>query len=143
MDGETFLVGFLGGLTAVGLWHAGAVVIQAVRNRLGEDEIYLLNAARAAGGRLIFRYSPTAATTTTLQLKEFAQHRPMDNRGQVDRLVQLGYLVGDESGVAGRFHLTPQGWARVQKLPHIPLVAARQGAWYDSISRRPARPMRR
>lgn len=110
---------------------------------LGEEEEFLLAAARAARGRLIFQLDPTSPSTLMLQLREFPLQRQLENLGQVEHLVAQGLVCLDKSGSPERYVLTPKGWSRAEKLPVLPMVAARQGPWYNSISPKPRRPKKR
>lgn len=139
MDAHSFFMGLITGLSCVLCIPLGWAWRDWKRKQLDEDEMFLMGAARAAGGRLVFRSDPAAASTTILQLKAFPDHPPLKNRQQVDRLVAKGYLELDKFGIPERFLLTSKGWARVKQLPPMALTVSHQGNWYNSISRRPLR----
>lgn len=143
MDAHSFFMGLITGLSAVLCVPAGMAWRKWNRNRLDEDEKFLMCAARAAGGRLVFRFDPASPTTTTLQLKAFPDHPPLPNRQQVDRLVAKEFIELDKFGIPERFLLTSKGWARVKQLPPVTLALSHQGNWYNSISRRPLRGAKR
>jgi hypothetical protein len=142
MDTFTFMGGFLFGLAARACFPMVKDSLEKVFFRLGEDEKYLLAAARTAQGRLLFGSDPGSADTPLLQLKEFTQQRQIENLGQVERLFSQGLIEVDDSGVSGRYVLTLKGWKRANKLPPLALVVSRQGDWFNSISRRPRKPIK-
>ena len=141
MDTFTFIGGVLCGLLAKACYPMVKDSLEKVVYRLGEDEKYLLAAARIAQGRLLFASDPGSADPPLLQLKEFPQERPIENLGQVERLFAQGLIEVDDSGVSGRYVLTLKGWNRANKLPPLALVVCRQGDWFNSISRRPRKPL--
>lgn len=141
MDALSFAGGVLCGIAARACWPWLRAAAGKLRFRLSEDEKYLLAAARTAQGRLIFGTDPASADTTVLLLKEFTQHRSMENRGQVEGLLSRELIEVDDTGVPGRYVLTPKGWNRANKLPPLALVVSRQGDWFNSISRRPKKAM--
>ncbi|HEX9080628.1 MAG TPA: hypothetical protein VF768_00030 [Holophagaceae bacterium] len=139
MEGLMFVAGFACGLlAAAGGWHLHKGIA-----RFSEDEKYLLAAARAARGRLILKQDQGPSGNPILLLKEFPNPRPIQDKGQISRLMDRRLLQADASGIPGRFVLTPEGWRRTQKLPEFPLPLIRQGSWFNSISRRPQRIARR
>jgi hypothetical protein len=132
-----FALGLLCGLSVP--WLRGAFR-HGLRLPLGEDENYLLAAARAAKGRLILKLEAGSAPSSLLLLKEFPNPRRIENTLQIEKLLARNYIQPDPSGIAGRYVLTTRGWALSQKLPEFPLQPIRSGAtWFNSISRRPVR----
>ena len=132
-----FFVGFLLGLSVISFRPLFKAVSLRLRHPLGEDEKYLLRAARTAGGRLIVRREQVASGTHELVLKEFSDAPKMENLGQLECLLARAMMIPDSSGVPGRYVLTSRGWARVKSLPTLALPLRRTGAWFNSISRRP------
>jgi hypothetical protein len=139
MELVIFFVGFGCGLLAA--W--GGFHLRQQLSRLGEDEKYLLAAARVARGRLIEKQDQGVSGTPILLLKEFPNPKPIQDKGQISRLVERHLLQADASGIPGRYALTPEGWRASEKLPEFPLPLVRQGSWFNSISRRPQRVVRR
>ncbi len=135
-----FILGFLCGASLLAL----RPLLSGGRLRpLGEDEKYLLAAAGAASGRLILRQETAPGGPPLLMLKEYPNPRRMESRDQVQQLLDRKLITPDHSGVPGRYVLTPTGWTRAKRLPEFPLRPVRQGSWFNSISRRPARALRR
>lgn len=131
-----FVLGLACGLSALGL---AGLFRRGFRMPLGEDEKYLLAAARAAKGRLILKQDGGSGSSLLL-LKEFPNPRRIENTLQIETLLARKYLQPDASGIPGRYTLTTAGWALSQKLPEFPLQPVRSGAtWFNSISRRPLR----
>lgn len=139
MDWSAFAAGFLGGVAAFAALHGARALARVLTQRLRADDHLLLRAARTAGGRLIFRTEPLDAATAVLLLKELPNQPPLPNRGQVQRLLQQGLLQADPGAVPGRYLLTPRGWTRSAGLPPLCHPVARQGAWFNSVSRRALR----
>jgi hypothetical protein len=135
----TFILGLACGLALSGLGLSPKALRVRLRNRLGEDEKYLLNVARAAGGRLIVREERVGAAPPTLRLREIPDHRVMESRGQMDRLQNRGLVKPDPSGLPGRHLMTPEGWDYVKGLTPLPVEVKRAGNWFNSISKRPRR----
>jgi len=106
-----------------------------LRMPLGEDEKYLLRAARAAKGRLILKQASGSSGSSLLLLKEFPDTRRLENTMQIEKLLARKFIQADDSGKPGRFVLTSKGWAQSKDLPEFPLQPIRQGAWFNSISR--------
>jgi len=132
----SFLLGLVCGLAAASLGFSPREWRVRLRNPLGPDEKYLLNVARAGGGRLLIREGPDEAGTAQLRLLEVREPRPMAQKGQVEHLVHRGLLKQDPSGLPGRFMLTPDGWNRLKSLAPEALQLKRSGNWFNSISRR-------
>jgi len=132
-----FLIGLLLGISVIFIKPILKTQVLRIRHPLGEDEKYLLRAARTAGGRLIVRKELTSKGAYALVLKEFSDAPKMDYTGQVECLLARELMIPDSSGVAGRYIMTPHGWARVKSLPALVLPLRRTGAWFNSISRRP------
>lgn len=107
---------------------------------LGEDEKYLLAAARAANGRLILRHD--ASGPSLLLLKEYPNPRRMEDQGQIQRLIDRKLLAEDPSGTPDRYVLTSAGRKASERLPEFPLQPVRQGSWFNSLST-PVRRMRK
>jgi hypothetical protein len=63
----------------------------------------------------------------------------MECSGQVECLLVRKLIESDGSGVAGRYHLTSEGWVAVKPLPALPLTLKRTGNWFNSVSGRIAR----
>lgn len=134
-----FLLGVLCGLSlALGRSSFRGLMLR-LKNPLGEDELYLLCAARLAAGRLILM---KGAPGGRLILKEFEDARPMENRGQIQRLLARQLIAPDPSGLSERFILTQAGWDRIRKLPAPPLQMVRKGNWFNSVSGKQRRPAR-
>ncbi|MBK8791864.1 MAG: hypothetical protein IPN59_01705 [Holophaga sp.] len=136
----SFTLGCLCGL-AMGI--GGCLLKGRLHNPLGEDEKYLLAAARAANGRLILRQEKASSGTPLLLLKEYPNPRRMEAHGQIDQLLKRKLLIPDPSGIPDRYQLTPAGRQRSEQLPEFPLQPVRQGSWFNSISRPPQRFVRR
>lgn len=130
-----FFIGFLLGLGVVFFKPLFKAIKLRRQYPLGEDEHYLLRAARTSGGRLIVRKETSSSGTSVIVLKELPDARRLDNVGQLECLTARHLIIPDNSGVAGRFILTPQGWAKVKRLPALALPLRRTGAWFNSISR--------
>ena len=133
----SFLAGLLLGLSALLLKPLLKALGLRFRHPLGEDENFLLRAARTAGGRLIIRKEQSSTGTHVLVLKEFADAPRIEQLGQVECLLARELMIPDSSGVSGRYLLTPRGWARVKSLPALALPLRRSGPWFNSVSRRP------
>jgi len=140
MFAVVFLLGFSCGLVAMGLWQHFR---QGFTPLLGDDEKYLLAAARAANGRLILKEDRGMSGTPILLLKEFPNPRRIEDKGLLEKLVGRRLIQVDGSGAAGRYLLTARGWTCSQKLPEFPLQPIRPGSWFNSISRKPQRIVRR
>lgn len=139
MDVLGFLAGLLVGLSAVFCRPLIDRLLLRLRHPLGEDEQYLLRAARTGGGRLIFRKDALTAVPPQLVLREFPEAKAMACHGQVECLLARKLVEADGSGVAGRYHLTSEGWATVKPLPALPLALKRTGNWFNSVSGRAAK----
>ena len=139
MSISTFLLGLACGLVVACLGLALPGWRLKLRNPVGADERYLLNVARAAGGRLIVKEEPTEAGALVLRLLEVPDQKTMGSRGQVEHLLNRGLLKPDPSGMPSRFLLTPEGWDSVKHLTPISLAIKRTGHWFNSVSRRPPR----
>ena len=136
-----FLLGFVCGLSALGL---RAVLKTGFHLPLGEDEKYLIAAARAAEGRLILTQGAGTSGTSLILLKEFPNPRRLENTLQVEKLLARKFIQPDGSGLPGHYTLTPAGSAQGRKLPDFPLKPLRPGAsWFNSVSRRSGRLARR
>ena len=135
MHPASFLLGLLCGLAAALAAASFKGWRVKLRNPLGEDEKYLLNVARAAGGRLIVREVPDGAGITLLHLREVPDQRRLEKRDQLDRLFNRGLLKRDPSGLTGRYALTVEGWTYVKGLAPLPVQVKRAGNWYNSISK--------
>ncbi len=136
-----FLLGFFCGLSVLGL---RAVFKNGFSLPLGEDEKYLLAAARAAEGHLVLRLDSGTSGTSLLLLKEFPNPRRLENTLQIETLLARKFLQPDVSGLPGQYTLTPLGWTRSQKLPAFPLQRLRPGAsWFNSVSLKSGRLGRR
>jgi len=127
-----FLLGFACGLSLLGV---RALLKRGIRLPLGEDEKYLLAAARAAKGRLILKLDSGNSRSSLLLLKEFPNPRRIENTLQIETLLSRKFIEPDSSGLPGRYVLTAAGWAQSKQLPEFPLQLSRQGAWFNSISR--------
>jgi len=127
-----FLVGVLCGLA---LRSLAPFLKGGFRLPLGEDEKYLLSAARAAKGRLILRQGRGSSSPSLLLLKEFPDTKRLENTMQIEKLLARKFIQPDDSGKSGRYVLTAKGWAQSKDLPEFPLQPIRQGAWFNSISR--------
>lgn len=134
-----FLSGLLCGLALAFLRTGLGGLLLKLKHPLGEDELYLLCAARAANGRLILM---KGAPGGRLILREFEDAKPLENRGQIQRLLARQLIAPDPSGISERFILTPAGWNRIRKLPAPPLQIVRKGNWFNSVSGKQRRPPR-
>ena len=132
----SFLLGLVCGLAAASLGFSPGAWRLRLRNPRGPDEKYLLNVARAAGGRLLIKEGQDGAGTAQLLLMEVRDPRPLAQKGQVEHLVNRGLLKQDPSGLPGRYMLTPEGWNRLKSLAPEALQLKRSGNWFNSISRR-------
>lgn len=131
-----FLLGLLCGLS-LALFRGGLEgLMLALKHPLGEDELYLLCAARAASGQLILM---RGAPGGRLILKEFEDPRLLENRGQIQRLLARRLIAPDPSGISERYVLTPAGWERLRRVPAPALKAVRRGNWFNSVSGRTRR----
>jgi len=133
----SFLLGLACGLAIVSL---RSLFRNGFHLPLGEDEKYLLAAARAASGRLILKQDSGTSGTSILLLKEFPNPRRIENTLQIEKLLARKFIQADASGVPGRYTLTPAGMKCSRTLPDFPLQPVRPGSsWFNSISRRPVR----
>jgi len=130
-----FCIGFLLGLGVVFFKPLLKLIKLRMQYPLGEDEHYLLRAARTSGGRLIVRKETSSTGASIIVLKELPDAKRLDNTGQLECLAARNLIIPDSSGVAGRYVLTSQGWAKVKHLPALALPLRRTGAWFNSISR--------
>jgi len=135
----TFLLGLACGAGLAILGFSFRALRLKRGNPVGADERYLMNVARAAGGRLIVKEERTASGPPMLRLPEVPDQKTLASKGQVDHLLLRGLLKPDPSGLPGRYLLTPEGWDFVTKLRPLPVVIKRAGNWFNSISRRPPR----
>lgn len=135
-----FILGFISGTSILGLRK---LLKNGFVLSLSEDERYLLSAARAANGRLILKQDRGTSGTPIILLKEFPNPRRIEATGLIEKMMDRKLIQLDISGVAGRFTLTSLGWMKSEKLPEFPLQPIRPGSWFDSVSRKPHRVVRR
>ncbi|MDP2877386.1 MAG: hypothetical protein Q8O00_14460 [Holophaga sp.] len=135
-----FTLGLICGLTlAAGLW----LLRDRLLSPMGDDEGYLLAAARAANGRLLLRRDQASSGASLLLLKEFPNPRRIENRGQIKTLLDRKLLEPDPSGIPDRYVLTQAGQKRAERLPVFPLELVRQGSWFNSVSKPVKRMLKR
>ena len=139
MSFSTFLLGFVCGVAFASLGFSLPALLLRLRNPIGADERYLMNVARAAGGRLIIKEDPGESGQPMLRLLEVPDQKPMAGRGQVRHLLNRGLLKPDPSGMPSRYLLTSEGWDFLKRLRPLSVAIKRTGNWFNSISRRAPR----